>query len=442
MRPTDLPANLNEDSLALMFARLYAPTLRYCHHRGGWYQWDGARWKIEETRLAFDWCRSLCREMNLDGKTNIAKAATASAVEKFAQADRAFAVTSEIWDRDPWLLGTPAGIVDLRSGELNPSDPGLFITKQTAWAPDRQHIPTRWLRFLGETTHGDAAHVRFLQQMCGVCLTGSIREHTLFFIYGGGGNGKSTFLNVLTEILGDYARTAAMETFTASKSERHSTDLAMLAGARLVTASETEAGKSWAESKIMQLTGGDPVTARFMRQDNFTYKPSFKLVIIGNYKPVLRNVNDAAKRRFNVVPFIHRPGNPDQKLAEKLREEYPAILAWMVEGCLDWQNNGLVRPEAVTKTTREYFEDQDLFGRWIEECCKPGIWEATGRLFAAWKNYAERNGENAGNSRRFAERMAQSGYEPTRVKEMGSVFRAYRGVELAIKETQRFADER
>ena len=145
--------------------------------------------------------------------------------------------------------------------------------------------------------------MRFLQQIVGYCLTGDTREHALFFIYGPGGNGKSVFLNTVSAIIGDYATTAAMDTFVASKSDRHPTDLAGLRGARLVAASETEEGRAWAEAKIKAITGGDPISARFMRQDFFTYRPQFKLVIVGNHKPVLKNVDDAAERRFNIIPF-------------------------------------------------------------------------------------------------------------------------------------------
>src|SRR6266850_943776 len=138
-----------------------------------------------------------------------------------------------------------------------------------------------------------------------------------------------------------------METFTASLNDRHPTDLAMLRGARLVTASETEEGRAWAEARIKQLTGGDRIAARFMRQDFFQYSPEFKLLVIGNHKPTLHNVDDAARRRFNIVPFIFKPAKPDHKLEQKLLAEAPAILQWMIDGCLDWQNNGLIRPAVV-----------------------------------------------------------------------------------------------
>jgi putative DNA primase/helicase len=175
-----------------------------------------------------------------------------------------------------------------------------------------------------ETTNEDNGLIVFLQQCSGCMLTGDIREHALLFIYGPGGNGKSVWLNTVSGILGDYCRTAPMETFTASPTDRHPTELAMLRGARMVCATETEEGRPWAESKIKQLTGGDRVAARFMRQDFFEFQPQFKLVVIGNHKPTPRNVDDAAKRRFNMVPFTHKPPNPDRELEHKLRASGPA----------------------------------------------------------------------------------------------------------------------
>lgn len=400
--PRDLDGfDLTEDGVALAFLRRFKDHLRYCHHTGAWYQWNDSIWRREETKLAFSWarlvCREIAREADTDGKlrATLARAATAAAVERFAQSDRAFAVTSEIWDRDQWLLGTPGGTVDLRTGERQPAKQGDYITKATAVAPAPQMQCQTWLAFLREATAGDKALMRFLQQWCGYCLTGITREHALLFIYGPGGNGKSVFLNTVAAVLGDYCRTASMDTFTASPGDRHSTDIAMLRGARLVTATETEEGRAWAEARIKQMTGGDPVTARFMRQDFFTFTPQFKLTIAGNHKPALRNVDDGARRRFNIVPFLHKPTQPDRQLEEKLRAEWPGILGWIIDGCLDWQNNGLVRPKVVVEATEEYFAAQDTIGRWLAERCilEPHLEEKPGRLVADCRTWAANNGE-------------------------------------------------
>jgi P4 family phage/plasmid primase-like protien len=433
-----------EDGVALAFTERFKDELRYCHHTGAWFHWDGSRWEREETKLAFSWARNMCRDLGstaekMSVKMAIGKAAFAAAVERFAQADRAHAVTSEIWDRDTWLLGTPQGVVDLRTGELRAARQDDYITKQTSVAPATSaHAPV-WSRFLGEATKGDQGLQRFLQQMAGYCLTGDIREHALFFVYGPGGNGKSVFLTALMNIMAGYASTSAMDAFTASKNDKHPTDLAMLKGARLVSVSETEEGRAWAESRIKQLTGGDEIAARFMRQDFFRYKPQFKLLIVGNHKPVLRNVDDAARRRFNIIPFIHKPGAPDKQLEEKLKIEYPAILRWMIEGCIDWQRNGLMRPSVVTEATQAYFDDQDLFGQWIEECCEigPREWEVTSRLFASWKDYADRSGEQPGSVKAFSANLSKREFNPELKRVSGVVTRLYRGISLKSPQGER-----
>jgi putative DNA primase/helicase len=286
---------------------------------------------------------------------------------------------------------------------------------------------SRWLQFLEEATAGDRELIRFLQQWCGLCLTGITREHALLFVYGPGGNGKSVFLNILTSILQGYATTAAMDTFAASNSDRHPTDLAMLRGARLVTASETEEGRAWAESRIKQMTGGDKISARFMRQDFFEFAPQFKLTIAGNHKPVLHNVSDAMRRRFNIVPFIHKPEKPDRELEQKLMQEAPGILQWMIEGCLDWQQNGLVRPKCVADATAEYFSDQDLFQHWLEEdcICEPGNIdrsEASSVLFKSWTNYAKAAGCRPGATSTFKDNLTTAGFKFYRTRKAREFF--------------------
>ncbi|WP_346658630.1 phage/plasmid primase, P4 family [Bradyrhizobium sp. 173] len=408
---------LTEDNAAQQFVELHGDHLRYCHTRAAWFHWNGAYWKQDGTGRAFHWARELARRLaeDQDNKTRYIASKTnfAAGVERFAKHDIAVAVTSEYWDRDPWLLGTPGGTVDLRTGMLRPSSPGDGITKTTAVTPDNTGCPL-WLKFLNEATGEDKGLIRFLQQWCGYCLTGITNEHALLFVYGDGGNGKSVYLIIFTSILKDYAATSAMETFTASNNDKHPTDLAMLCGARLVTASETEAGKAWAEARIKQMTGGDPISARFMRQDFFTYMPQFKLTIIGNHKPTLTNVDAAARRRFNIVPFTRKPATPDRKLGEKLMAEAPAILQWMIEGCLDWQKNGLVRPPCVTEATEEYFSDQEVFPRWLEEECitHPGstISEASSVLYRSWSDYARSLGAKPGTQADFKESMRRAGF--------------------------------
>jgi putative DNA primase/helicase len=442
-KESEIPFDLvTEDAAAQQFVGLHGNRLRYCWDTGAWFEWDGAIWRENRTGLAFQFARELARDLAASESPKVryvtSRTSFASGVERFARSDPALAITIEHWDRDPLLLGTPAGTVDLRTGELRPSVPTEGVTKSTAVAPAATADCSRWLRFLEETTGGDTKLVRFLQQWCGYCLTGVTREHALVFVYGPGGNGKSVFLNVVTGIMGAYATTAAMDTFTAAKGDRHPTDLAMLRGARLVTASETEDGRAWAESRIKQMTGGDPISARFMRMDFFTYVPTFKLTVVGNHKPLLRNVDEAARRRFNIVPFTRKPPTPDPRLEEKLRTEWSSILRWMLGGALDWQANGLVRPQTVLAATEDYFSAQDLFGQWLEEECEldPGNTykvETSTDLFASWRAYAERAAEPAGSQKSFAENMQRRGVEPKRTNRL----RGFTGIRLKTPQPSR-----
>lgn len=411
-----------EDDIALAFTELHGNTLRFDHDAGAWYEWTGTRWQRDKRRRAFTYARELARHFNTGGKANFA-----AGVERFACADRAHAADASLWDADIMLLGTPGGTVDLKTGLLRPAKPEDYITKQATVAPEAGE-PTRWLSFLDEALAGDAGAIRFLQQWFGYCLTGETGEHALAFVYGPGGNGKSVFLNTATAIMGDYAVTAAMETFTASKQDRHSTELAMLNGARLVTASETEEGRAWAEARVKHMTGGDPITARFMKKDNFTFKPQFKLTIAGNHAPALRNVDEAMRRRFNIIPFVTKPAKPDRKLEETLRAEHGKILSWAIAGCLDWQANGLCRTSLVADATADYFESQDVFGQWIEERCElvSGKFEFPTPLYNAWCTFAREAGEEPGSLKTFKANLERRGVH--RGKTGG--LKVYRGISL------------
>jgi putative DNA primase/helicase len=438
MEPGNLPNDIvTEDNAALEFVHRHCDELRYCHSTGAWFRWKVVYWEKDQTGIAFQWARELARKLAEDQDerkryiTN--KTSFSSGVERFAKGDPRIAVTIEYWDSDPWLLGTPGGTVDLRTGQLRESRHQDGITKCTLVAPDDTGCP-KWLQFLKEAAGGDNELIQFLQQWCGYALTGITREHALVFVYGPGGNGKSVFLNIVIRILAAYSTTAAMDTFTASHNEKHPTDLAMLRGARLVTASETEDGRQWAESRIKQLTGGDRISARFMRQDFFEFLPQFKLTIVGNHKPVLRNVDEAARRRFLIVPFEQKPAKPDRELEGKLLAEAPGILQWMIEGCLDWQKNGLVKPASVTAATEEYFSDQDLFEHWLsEECrCEPNnrhLFGSSNELFKSWREFALEAGHPPGTRQSFGDRMARHGFKYNRDRRS----RYFVGVQLKPK---------
>ena len=406
--PNQHDVELTEHGVAVVFAKRHKHDLRYCHTAGAWYVWADTHWAKDETRLAFNWARRLIASLNhasqLRVKATTGRAAFATAVETFAKADENFAMTSKRWDADPWLLCTPGGVVDLRTGALRAPAREDHMTRNTAVAPAEATECPRWHQFLDEVTGGDKGLIRFLQQWFGYTLTGDTREEALLFVHGPGGNGKGKLLSSVQGILGTYCRTAAMETFTASQGgDRHPTDLAMLAGARMVCASETEEGRAWAEVRIKQLTGNDVIAARFMRRDFFEYRPQFKLTIIGNHKPSLKNVDDALRRRLNIVPFNFKPDPIDLHLEAKLRAEWPGILRWMIEGCLDWQQHGLVRPQVVLDATAEYFAAQDHFGRWLGECCilHSTLSEKPSVLLRSFQQWCHSNGEPETDNKRM-----------------------------------------
>ena len=424
----------SDDDLAMSFTRRFGQDWRYVAQWGQWLVWTGNRWQNDQTLCAQHLIRQVCRAAALkaDSARTAAKLSsngTLAGVERMARTDRRHAARAEDWDADPWLLNTPGGVVDLRSGALHAHRREDQMTRLTTATP-RGDCPT-WRRFLDQVTGGDAELQAYLARMAGYALTGSTREHALFFLHGTGANGKSAFLNTLTAILGDYANSAPMDTFMESRSDRHPTDMAGLRGARLVSAIETEEGRRWAEAKIKALTGGDKVSARFMRQDFFEYVPQFKLVIAGNHKPSIRNVDVAMRRRLHLVPFTvtFPEERQDPQLPAKLLAEADGILAWMLTGCLEWQRVRLQPPQSVVDATEEYFGTEDALGRWLEERCfvESPARAPVAELYEDWRQWADKCGEYAGSIKRFSEMLTARKFE--RCKLSGGA-RGFHGLSL------------
>lgn len=415
------PLGQSENIVAEIFVEKHKNDIRYCEDEGSWYKWDETRWVKTHKNRIINMARVTCKEYNTQGKAGLGSLKAATSVVGLAQCFPEVIITSEQLDSDVNLLGTPAGVVDLKTGELLPPDRDYLITKSVPHTPTPTADCPLWFKFLDEATRGDKDLQRYMQQIAGYCLTGDTSEQCLFFIYGDGGNGKSIFLNALNDIVGEYASTAVMNLLMTSKSERHSTELAMLKGARLVSVSETDEGKTLAEGLIKQLTGGDKITARYMRQDNFIFTPQFKIIIVGNHAPALQNVDAAMKRRFNVIPFVHKPEKPDHELGNKLKDEAAGIFRWAIEGCLDWKANGLIKPACVVAETNEYFVTQDSFSEWFESDCfdqrnnfivgKKQVWTPTVEVYEAWRQYAEDNGYPIGSTSSLIPKIRRLGFE-------------------------------
>jgi putative DNA primase/helicase len=407
------PPSCSEAALALDFAERHADELRFVAPWGKWMVWDGVRWHSDATLLSQHLATEICVEAAAKFREpGLASSRVVQAVERLAKADRRLAATTSQWDQDGWKLGTPGGVVFLREGKLYVHDRDDFITKLTGVTPDWDMPTPNWFDFLDLVTKRDRDLEDYLQRMSGYSLTGDTSEHALFFLYGTGNNGKTTFINAIREASGEYHRTAPMNALMVAKGERHPTELAGLRGRRLVTAIETDKGRHWDEAKIKQLTGGDEISARLMRQDFFDFTPEFKLMIAGNNQPGLRSVDVAIKRRLHLIPFTINIAKVDKTFySRKLVPELPGVLAWMIDGCVEWQQHGLAPPQAVTKATGEYFEAEDTLGQWIEECCEcgPNFWGGSEVLFVSWAEWARKREQFVGTETALVKELQKQG---------------------------------
>src|SRR6266536_1946669 len=312
----------------------------------------------------------------------------------------------------------PPETINLCTGVSHKPRPEDYITKKTACscAPPGTPHPL-WTAFLDRVTDGNVELQKFLQRYIGYCCTGFTTEHVFVFAWGTGANGKSTFINTIARIFGTYATVADMNTFIASNNERHPTDLAKLYGARLVVAQETQRGRHWDEAKIKAITAGDKITARFMRQDYFDFTPTFKLFIVGNHKPQLRNVDEAIRRRMLLVPLTVEmsASERDKYLAQKLwDQERWAIMRWCVDGAAEWNRIGLLPPAVVRDATSDYFETEDTLGQWLTECVErvldPRTYTLTRDLFGSWKLWCEPRNLKPGSEKAFVESLLERNF--------------------------------
>lgn len=444
--PQDLPPKYSHDRVADRFSRTYAAGLVYVEARKEWLQYDGTRWVVESTLLPWDLSREVCKALAIEASTDLelrpdqrgkvasllCSTQTIAAAERLARADRRHARAANIWDQQLLMLNTPAGVVDLRSGELRAHDPRLYMTKKAGAAPAAE-CPL-WERFLDRVTGGDRELADFLQRFVGSCLSGLVRDHRFIFLYGRGANGKSTFLNVLQRVLGEYAIAAPMQLFVETGVERHPTELARLEGARLVVAQEIEEGQRFKLALLKALTGGDPLTARLMRRDFFTFQPQCKLILAGNHKPSQRHVDEALRRRLCLVPFTQTipAAERDPDLPEKLWAEAGGILRWAIDGCLMWQERGLAPPAAVVEATDAYLDDEDIFRQWLDAHVERDskAFTPVAELRASYQLWAEAMGERFLGVKRFSQALEDHGFIRSRGE--GNTVRGFFGGRLRL----------
>lgn len=418
---------------ARRLVKRHGENLRYCHLWGKWLVWNGRRWEKDETgavlRLAKETVRSIYNEASQEVEDAVRRkiadharksesALRIRAMVALAESEPGIPVLPGELDRDPWLLNCANGTIDLRTGELRPHRREDLITKIVPVEYDPEAPCPTWLAFLERIMDGKKKLIAFLQRAAGYSLTASTQEQCFFLLYGTGANGKSVFLTTILAVMGDYGIQAAPDLLLAKSGESHPTEIADLFGARLVVATETEAGRRLAENLVKQLTGGDRLKARFMRQDFFEFEATHKIWLATNNKPIVKGTDYAIWRRIKLIPFTVTipPEERDKSLPAKLRRELPGILAWAVEGCLEWQKRGLDEPAEVTAATAAYRDEQDILGSFITDCCivNPLAKVAAKNLYKAYVNWCEENGEHPLAQRNFGMRLTERGFTSQR----------------------------
>lgn len=403
----------SELALSEQFVQLAVDTYRWSPGMD-WLVNAGDHWQrdllLTRYTVAKDVCRFVAASLEKEQRrVAVLKAATHHALLNLARTDPQIATPVEAWDADPMLLNTPAGVFDLATGHAVPRGTRLF-TQVTGVAPRPQRAP-HWAQFLADVFDGDVGMIEFIQRLAGYILTGSTKEQKLFFLYGVGGNGKSVFLEVLEAIVGTYALNLPTEALMARRHEGHPTQYAGLQGKRLAISGEVQDSARWDEVKLKQLTGDATMTARYMRQDFFTFKLTHKHLIAGNFKPRLKGDDAAMARRLVLIPFrqVFTGGRRDNDLPTKLRAEYPGILQWAIDGAVKWVQDGLAIPGAVVNASRDYMTEQNDLEQWLQDCCEitPDAFITTAAAYASFQRWKEANGERAPAKRAFSDRLGR-----------------------------------
>ena len=421
---------LNDAANARRVIEKYGQDLRYCEAWKRWLVWSGKYWQSADTLTLVqarvkEALRGIFQEAAECEDDNVARALSSwagislmeprvRAAVELAKSEPGVAISPSQLDVDPWLINCDNGTLNLRSGELQPHCREDLITKVTKVEYDVEAQCPQWLGFLGEIMQGDQNLVEWLQKAWGYSLTGVCNERVVFFMYGRGRNGKSTCLETLRDILGDYAEVATPETLLSKRDNAIPNDIAALRGAHFVTASETDHDRRLAEATVKQLTGDDTIKARFLHAEFFNFKPTFKIWMATNYKPIIRGMDPGIWDRIRIVPFTyHVPEDRvDPDLRDKLLAEAPGIFRWLVEGCTRWQAERLGTPTQVADSTREYRNEMDVIGDFINERCVQGEKHsmAIGEIYPSYVEWCNESGERPLTKRGLLSRLEDRGY--------------------------------
>lgn len=422
--------NTTDMGNAERFADKFGHITRYCSKlgkEGVWLIWDGKRWQIDEKLKINKMAKEIVPDIYLDAQAAQYKAdkerlfewaikteSLATRNNMVKDARPSLAIAAEELDTHPWLLNVKNGTVDLRTGKLRPHSQDDYLTKSLQIEYDEKAQCPTWIEFINSSQWDKQEMIDYLQKAVGYSLTGDTREKCMFILHGPKDTGKSTFIEAMQMLLGEYAIKIQTQTLMWRRERQQSNDIAVLKGARFVHASEAEEHERLAEAQIKELTGKDTITCRFLHAEFFQFKPEFKLWLSTNHKPKVSS-DKATWGRLKLIPFTYQltEDQKDKDLDTKLKKELPGILKWAIDGCLRWQNEGLAMPQTVTSATSKYQDEMDVIGQFIQECCETGDGEEStaSDLYAAYKKWAFDAGEYVESQRGFGLKLKDRGYQ-------------------------------
>ncbi|MCC6432846.1 MAG: hypothetical protein IT354_18195 [Gemmatimonadaceae bacterium] len=437
---------------AQRLVRTHGADIRYTPERG-WHTWDGTRWAPDEkglvvTARAKETAVAIFDEIKAaDNQTETFRHARRSqsrqAIDNMvylARSEPGIPMHLTDFDADPWLLNVVNGTIDLKTGTLRAHDRADACSKLAGTSYDAAAECDAFETFIVEITGNDPDLYAYLWKFIGYSITGLTTDQSLHFLHGTGANGKSVLCEIVLAMLGDYGLVASPDLIMARRHGGIPNDVARLRGVRLAVMNETSQGSRFDESKLKDLTGGDTLSARFLREEFFDFRPTHKLVIRGNHKPVIHGTDDGIWRRLRLVPFnVAIPADrQDPQLLDKLKVELPGILRWAVAGCLEWQRNGLKPPPIIADAVRRYREESDTLGRFIAECCEVRkLAEVkSSAFFTRYQQFCEQSSERWLSSKDLPLEMERRGFGWKRTNRGG----LFLGVELVLSEVSRWQE--
>ena len=426
----------NDNGNAQRFVDQYKHIVRYVHDQKTWYIWDGLRWRCDEVMAITDLVRKsvnsiydeIAKAPDDDTKKKIFKHALRSGnhtpmknMLNEARGYESIRMTSGELDQNPHTLIAKNTLLNLDKLEIIEPAQDEYCTRILGTSAVAGDCPT-WRKFMQDVMQGNQEMVDFIQRALGYTLTGSTAEQCLFFMFGTGSNGKSTFINTISKMMGDYFTKIPTSALMSQKSDRSQQEIARMRGARLVVASETDCGLTFSESMIKDITGGDIVTARHLYGKTFSFLPQHKLWIYGNHKPKIKGTDAGIWSRIHLIPFMAQfprgTKDCDKDMPEKLEKELPAILMWCLEGLAKYrQCGGLNPPLSTREATAQYRKEMDILGAFLEECCtrQAGAWVQSSMAYQKYRDWCAENGEPPQSQRGFSMRLAERGFEKRKV---------------------------